>query len=102
MDIETKKYLEKASVEAKGDIAKNEVLWFQMFRNLKANDMINISDTITKIDDRKKIFKINKKLKLELFFNKDKFTPKEYFDQITNLSQSQKLNFMYYFAPFIF
>ncbi len=97
-----KNYLEKSSAEAKGDVAKNEVLWFQLFRNLKSNDMTNITDTIVKIDDRKKIFKINKKLKLELFFNKDKFTPKEYFDQVTNLSNNQKLDFMYYFTPFIF
>ncbi|MEA2016943.1 MAG: hypothetical protein U9N59_00725 [Campylobacterota bacterium] len=97
-----KMYLEKATVEVKGDIAKNEVLWFQLFRNLKANDMVGISDTIVKIEDRKKIFKINKELKIELFFNKNKFTPKEYFEKITDLSYDQKLDFMYYFAPFIF
>lgn len=97
-----KVYLEKAAAEAKGDVAKNQVLWFQLFRDLKANDMVGISDTITKIEDRRKIFKINEKLKLKLFFNKNKFTPKEYFEKITNFSYDQKLNFMYYFAPFIF
>ena len=95
-------YLSKATVEAKGDVAKNEVLWFQLFRRLKANDIVGLSDIITKIDDRKRIFKINKKLKLELFFNKNKFTPKEYFHKITNLSYEKRLDFMYYFAPFIF
>jgi len=97
-----KYYLDQAYNEAKGDESKNDILWFQLFRNLKANDMISIRDSITKIEDRKRIFQTNKKLKLELFFNKDKFTPKEYFDQITKLSISKKLDFVYYFTPFIF
>ena len=95
-------YLEKASVEAKGDVAKNTVLWFQLFRHLKANDMINIKDTIVEIDDRKKIFFINKKLQLELFFNKKKLTAKEYFDKTVKLTNNKKLDFIYYFTPFIF
>jgi|GEM_PF-631138 len=96
-------YLDQAYNEAKGDKAKNQVLWFILFNSLKANDIININDTLSKIEDRKRIFKVNQDdLKLELFFNKDKYTPKEYFDQIVNLSNDRKFDFVYYFAPFIF
>lgn len=97
-----KYYLEQAYNEAKGDKAKNDVLWFQLYRNLKANDMAGIADSIEKIEDRKKIFHTNQELKLELFFNKNKLTAKEYFDQITKFSMDRKLDFVYYFAPFIF
>ncbi|MGB3749970.1 MAG: hypothetical protein WA945_00215 [Arcobacteraceae bacterium] len=95
-------YLEKAHNEAKGDKAINEVMWFKLFRNIKANDISSINDNIATIDERKKIFHTNNDLGLELFFNKDKFTAKEYFDKITNPSFDLKLDFAYYFAPFIF
>jgi len=97
-----KYYLDLAYNEAKGDVAKNEALWFKLFRDLKANDLANISEQIIKIDNRKNIFHINKKLPLELFFNKNKFTPKEYFEKITKLEYDRKLDFLYYFTPFIF
>jgi len=95
-------YLEKALNSAKGDKAKNEVMWFRLYRNLKANDIANVTEDILKIEERKKIFHTNKRLELELFFNKDKFTAKEYFDKVTNPSFDLKLDFAYYFAPFIF
>jgi len=97
-----KYYLEKAHNDAKGDKAINEVIWFKLFRNIKANDITNINDNIVTIEERKKIFHTNKDLELELFFNKEKFTAKEYFDKITNPSFDLKLDFAYYFAPFIF
>lgn len=95
-------YLEKAMANAKGDKSKNEVMWFKLYRNIKANDIVNVAEDIIKIEERKKIFHTNKKLELELYFNKDKFTAKEYFDKVTNPSFDLKLDFAYYFAPFIF
>ena len=95
-------YLEKALANAKGDKARNEVIWFQLYRNLKANDTTNVVENILKIEERKRIFHTNKKLELELFFNKNKFTAKEYFDKIIDPSFDLKLDFAYYFAPFIF
>ncbi|PIF04102.1 MAG: hypothetical protein CSA86_03135 [Arcobacter sp.] len=97
-----KYYLEKAMENAQGDTAKNEVLWFELYRNIKANDIVNLRENILKIDERKRIFHTNKKLELELYFNKERFTAKEYFDKITNPSFDLKLDFVYYFAPFIF
>jgi len=97
-----KYYLEKAMANAQGDRAKNEVLWFKLYRNIKANDIVNTTEDIFKIDERKKIFHTNKELELELYFNKEKFTAKEYFDKVTNPSFDLKMDFVYYFAPFIF
>jgi len=97
-----KNYIEKAYNNAKGDKSKNEVLWIKLFNALKGNDLTNIVGTISKIEKRKRIFHVNQELKLELFFNKKKFTPKEYFDQIVNLTDDRKIDFIYYFAPFIF
>ena len=95
-------YINKALDKAKGDVAVNEVLWFKLYRDIKANDINLITEDISRLEDRKRIFNANNKLPLELFFNKDKFTPKEYFDKIVNPSYDTKLDFVYYFAPFIF
>jgi len=95
-------YLKKALVEAKGDEALNEAMWFKLYRDIKANSIALITEDIIKIEDRKKIFQTNQKLELELFFNKNKLTPKQYFEKISNPSFGTKLDFVYYFAPFIF
>lgn len=95
-------YLEKAYEKAKGDANKNDVLWFKVLRDLRANDLANLAENILKIEARKKIFFSNKKMKLKLFFNKDKLTSKDYFDRITKFTLDRKLDFVYYFAPFVF
>ncbi|MEA3513095.1 MAG: hypothetical protein U9R37_05790 [Campylobacterota bacterium] len=99
---QAKFYINQAMNNAKDDVSKNNVLWFKLYRDLKANDLINLAEDILKIENRKKIFHTNKELKLELFFNKNKFTAKEYFEKITNFTEDRKLDFLYYFAPFIF
>ena len=77
---QAKIYLDKAFEDAKGDRDRNAVLWFKVYRDLKANDLVNLLEDIQVVKDRQKLFNIHKELKLELFFNKDKFTPKEYFE----------------------
>jgi len=98
----SKYHLEKARINAKGDTAINEVLWLKLYADIKSNDITEINDGILNIEKREKIFHTNENLELELFFNKNKFTAKEYFDKITNPSFDLKLDFAYYFAPFIF
>ena len=99
---QAKVYLDKAFHKAKADKDKNTVLWFKVFRDLKSNDLANLVEEILSIEERKKIFFINKKLPLELYFNKEKYLAKEYFDKITKFTSDRKYQFMYYFAPFIF
>ena len=99
---EARGVLELAYNEAKGDSAKNEVIWLQLFNALKANDLVNITDKIVKIEERRRFFKTNKSLPLELFFNKNRYTSKQYFNKITKFTTDRKIDFIYYFAPFIF
>ncbi len=99
---EAKAQLEAAYNEAKGDNSKNEVIWFQLYNALKANDLAAITDKIIQIEDRRRFFGTNKKLPLEIFFNKKRYTPKQYFNGITNFTIDRKIDFIYYFAPFIF
>jgi len=99
---EARAVLDLAYNEAKGDDSKNEVIWLQLFNALKANDLINITDKIVKIEERRRFFKTQKSLSLELFFNKKRYTPKQYFDKITKFTMDRKIDFMYYFAPFVF
>ena len=99
---QAKLYLDKAYEVSGGDMQRNKVLWLKLFRDLKANDLINLNEDILKIEERKKIFHINKELKLELFFNKNKFTSKQYLEKITNPDFDRKMEFLYYFMPFIF
>ena len=87
---------------AKGDDDKNNILWFKIYRDLLSNDLTNLSEDIIKIEERKKIFYSNKNMKIKLFFNKNKFSSKDYFDKITKFTLDRKLDFVYYFAPFIF
>jgi len=95
-------YLEKAFAISQGDDEQNNILWFKLYRDIKANSLDEIIDSINKIKERKVFFHSNTNLVLELYFNKNKFTPKEYLDKITNFSYDTKLDMVYYFAPFIF
>lgn len=99
---EARNQLELAYNEAKGDEAKNKIIWFQLYNALKANNLVNITDKIIQIEERRRFFNTNKELPLELFFNKKRYTPKQYFDKITNFTLDRKIDFVYYFAPFIF
>jgi len=97
-----REYLNKAFIQAKGDEAQNTVLWFSLYRSLKANEISDALDIVTKIDDRRSYFHTNNTLPLELYFNKNRFTPKQYLEQIMHPTYDRKLDFVYYFAPFIF
>ena len=99
---DAKMNLDIAYTNSKGDDNKNDILWFKIYRDLLSNDLANLSEDIIKIEERKKIFNSNKNMKIELFFNKNKYNSKEYFDKITKFSLDRKLDFVYYFAPFIF
>lgn len=100
--INAKYYLEQAYNNAKGDKSVNEILWFKLFNSLKANDLTVVIETLGQIEERRRFFHTNQDLELKLFFNKNKFTPKEYFEQVVGLTHDKKIDFLYYFAPFIF
>lgn len=81
---------------------KDTILWFMIFSDLKSNNLEKLFEHLEILQQRKSSFEVNKKLELKIFFNKDKYTPKEYLDFITNFSLNRKIDFIFYYAPFIF
>lgn len=39
---------------------------------------------------------------MQLFFNKDKYSPSQYLDFVTNFSKKREIDYIFYFAPFVF
>eukprot|EP01028_Stygiella_incarcerata_P010045 TRINITY_DN5040_c0_g1_i1.p1 TRINITY_DN5040_c0_g1~~TRINITY_DN5040_c0_g1_i1.p1 ORF type:complete len:234 (-),score=-65.61 TRINITY_DN5040_c0_g1_i1:16-717(-) len=83
-------------------IKKDKILWFMVFSNLKSNNLEKLNDNLDLIQARKSSFEANKELELKMFFNKNKYTPDEYFKFITKFDLNRKIDFIYYFAPYIF
>ena len=93
----TKAYEESVNLEI-----KDKILWFKVFNNLKSNNIEKLYENLDLIQERKSSFEANKELELKMFFNKDKYTPKEYFKFVTDFDLNRKIDFIYYFAPYIF
>lgn len=81
---------------------KDKILWFKVFSNLKSNSLKKLDENLTFIQERKSSFEVNKELELKMFFNKDKYTPKEYFKFVTKFDLNRKIDYIYYYAPYIF
>lgn len=95
-------FLKKAKETTVNPNRLNKVLWFSIFTDLKSNNLTQLKDTLDLINKNKHTFKANLELPLEIYFNKNKYTPKEYLDSVINFKVERKLDFIYYFAPFIF
>jgi tetratricopeptide (TPR) repeat protein len=80
----------------------DKILWFQSFTNLKLNNLEQLKETLDEINTRKNTFKANSELPLEMYFNQNKYTSKQYLDSVLKFDESRKIDFIYYFAPFIF
>ncbi len=94
--------LEKEDSKTVNPITKNRILWFKVFVSLKSNNLVRLSDDLKLLNKSKVNFKTNLDLPLEIYFNKDKFTPKEYLNMVLKFNDDRKINFVYYYAPFIF
>ncbi len=80
----------------------NLIYWITLFRDLKSNDIISFQENINDIKKIKSKFKTNLKYPLEIFFNKNKYSPKDYITFISKFNISRQIDFVFYFAPFIF
>ena len=94
--------LQKALNEVVNPKRKNEILWFMILNDLKANNIDRLRETMDLISQRKALFEVNMRLPLEMFFNKNKYEPKQYLNFVTKLDKNREYNFLFYFAPFIF
>lgn len=106
--IKTKEYplsqinLQQAYEDTKNDTMMNQILWFQIFVDLKANDVVKLQDHIQTIQTRIKVFDTNRKMPLKIYFNDSKYTAEQYFNRVINFSVDRKIDMIFYFAPFIF
>lgn len=94
--------LEKEESDTVNPITLNRILWFKVFVNLKSNNLTRLNDDLKELNERRLNFKTNLDLPLEIYFNKEKHTPKEYLDFVLKFNDDRKINFVYYYAPFIF
>ena len=39
---------------------------------------------------------------MQIFFNQNKYTSKQYLDSVVKFDENRKIDFIFYFAPFIF
>ncbi len=95
-------HLEKAKNQTLNQQKKNLILWLMVFRDLKSNELEKLKEHIDEIRKVKNYFKVNLEYPLQMFFNKNKYTTKEYLDSVTKFDENRKIDFMFYFAPFIF
>ncbi|RXJ99596.1 hypothetical protein CRU98_06105 [Arcobacter sp. CECT 8986] len=99
---EAEKYLKLAKEKAVNQELLDKIIWIMTYRDLKANDLEKLRDNIDLLNKRKSGFKANLDLPLKIYFNKDKYGSKEYLDFITNFSTKRKIDYIFYFAPYIF
>ena len=106
MKLKDYKQAEVALVKAKENTVNNDtldkILWVMIYRDLKTNDLDKLYENLDLIQKRKSTFKTNTQMPLEIYFNKDKYSSKEYMNFVLNFDEKRKIDFAYYFAPFIF
>ena len=94
--------LKKAKNENVNPSTIDKILWFKSYTELKLNNIEQLKETLDIINSRRNTFKANTELPLEIYFNKNKYTSKQYLDSVLKFDELRKTDFVYYFAPFIF
>ena len=95
-------FLKKAKEQNANPNTIDKILWFISFTNLKMNNIDRLKETLDLINERRSTFKANTELPLEIFFNQSKFTSNQYLNSVINFDDNRKIDFIFYFAPFIF
>jgi tetratricopeptide (TPR) repeat protein len=95
-------YLEKAKDKTVNQDTYDKILWLLVYKDLKTNNLELLFEHIDLINERRANFKTNLEMPLKMFFNPKKYTSKEYLEQITKFDLNRKIDFIFYFAPFIF
>jgi tetratricopeptide (TPR) repeat protein len=94
--------LRKAKEQNVNPNTLDKILWFLAFTDLKLNKIEQLKETLDLINNRRNTFKANIELPLEIYFNQNKFTSKQYLDSVLKFDEYRKIDFVFYFAPFIF
>ena len=85
--------MDKALQISTTDEMTNKILWIKVFTNLKSNKFASLVEDITAIKKRMRLFKSNIQMPLKLYFNRNKFRAKEYFDMVTKFDTNRKIDF---------
>lgn len=99
---EADRFLQNAKDNTFNPKKVNDILWFMIFRDLKANDISKLLEHLDELSPRISYFSSNKELPLKIFFNKDKYSAKQYLDFVTKFDDDRVMDYIFYFAPFIF
>ncbi len=94
--------LKKAKEQNVNPNTVDKILWLLSFTNLKMNNIEQLKETLDLINERRSTFKANSELPLEIFFNQNKYTSKQYLESVVKFDEARKTDFIFYFAPFIF
>lgn len=94
--------LKKLKIEEKDEELLNKVLWISTYTDLKLNKFEDVQETLELIESRRKTFKVNTQMPFKIFFNKNLYTYKDYFKTVLKFDENRKLDFLYYFAPYVF
>ena len=95
-------YLQKALNQTKDEKSTNDIIWFTIYNDLKTNSISKLKDHIDLVDDRLDEFRQYPRMDLRIYFNKDKYSSKDYFNMVNNFSKQRKIDMLFYFTPFIF
>ncbi len=94
--------LNKALKLATNNEVENKILWIKAFTSLKANNFAVLADDFALIMKKKRIFETHLHMPIKLFFNNNIYTTKQYFNTVTKFDKNRKIDFIFYFAPYIF
>lgn len=95
-------YLKKAYEMAINPTKLDQINWFMVFRDLKANEIDKLIDHLEVIDTKRTHFKANQQLPLQIYFNRNKYTPSEYIKFLTTFTPDRRIDYLFYFAPYVF
>lgn len=95
-------FLKRAKDKTYNQYKIDKINWIMVLRDLKANDLEKLKENLDLIKKRKSSFKANQELPLEIYFNKNKYSPKDYLSFVSSFSYKREIDFIYYFAPFVF
>ena len=82
--IQAEIFLQRAYENTVNLDKKHKILWLMVFRDLKANELVKLKDHLSIINKKKSIFSANLSMPLKMYFNKNKYSSKEYFSFIKN------------------
>lgn len=95
-------FLIKAKEQNANPATLDKILWLLSFCELKMNNIDKLKETLDLIQERKIGFRANIELPLEIYFNQNKYTTKQYLNSVLKFDEARKIDFIFYFAPFIF